>query len=156
MSWPLTNCIKFAELLHIISLCAASRTSIYQILIKLSFISFITSTMHQNGCSVFFQFQKVDHRARNWSYLLGIFFYSRMVSSRRPLPIFLNSKCRNFTAIAEGLESTWVNNYSVFVRVYAQDSSADSLTKDEAKSIPGPHRWLVGFYYILVTIGTVG
>ena len=44
----------------------------------------------------------------------------------------------------------------MFVRIYATDSDATSLSADEARAIPGTHRWLVGTYYILVTIGTVG
>ena len=70
----------------------------------------------------------------------------------------MNHMYRNFVAIAEGLDNTWVNYYSVFVRAYTSDPSSDpsSLTKAEAHTIPGPHRYLVGTYYILVTIGTVG
>ena len=65
---------------------------------------------------------------------------------------------RNFTAIAENFNSTWINEYSVLVRVYGSaDSQANgALTSQEAAAIPGPHRYLVGLYYVLVTIGTVG
>ena len=95
-------------------------------------------------------------------YLLCWSVYSDKPGSRWQWPtypifgIYLPFLCRNFVAIAENFDNTWVNYYTVFVRQYATDSSASSLTAEEASRIPGPHRWLVGTYYILVTIGTVG
>ena len=66
--------------------------------------------------------------------------------------------CRNFTAIAEGFDGTWINLYSVFIRIYgsADSQTNGELTPDEARAIPGTHRYLVGMYYTLVTVGTVG
>ena len=66
--------------------------------------------------------------------------------------------CRNFTAIAESFDTSWVNQYSVLVREYGSSDSQTngSLTPDEARAIPGWRLYVVGIYYILVTIGTVG
>jgi len=66
--------------------------------------------------------------------------------------------CRNFTAIAENFNSTWINLYSVFIRMYGSADSQTNgmLTPEEAAAIPGTHRYLVGMYYVLVTVGTVG
>lgn len=64
----------------------------------------------------------------------------------------------NFTAIAENFNSTWINLYSVFIRMYGSADSQTNgmLTPEEAAAIPGTHRYLVGMYYVLVTVGTVG
>lgn len=65
---------------------------------------------------------------------------------------------RNFTASAEGFDGTWINLYSVFIREYGSADSQTNgiLTVDEAGGIPGWRRYVVGLYYVLVTIGTVG
>ncbi|KAK9804836.1 hypothetical protein WJX72_007920 [[Myrmecia] bisecta] len=60
----------------------------------------------------------------------------------------------NWVAFQEGLEDTWVNYYAPFVRHYGDGAS--QLTQAQAASLPGPLRYLTGFYYVIVTIATVG
>ena len=51
---------------------------------------------------------------------------------------------RNFTAQAEGFDSTWINFYSPFTRQYGDGGnlldSNGALVPDAARAIPGPHR----------------
>ncbi|GAB4813507.1 hypothetical protein N2152v2_000553 [Parachlorella kessleri] len=62
---------------------------------------------------------------------------------------------RNFIAIKEGFENTWLNPVAQLVRHYSHDG-VSLLTPEEAAAIPGPRRWLTGFYFTLVTMATLG
>ena len=59
---------------------------------------------------------------------------------------------RNFIAIKEGFENTWLNPIAQLVRHYSHDG-VSLLTPEEAAAIPGPRRWLTGFYFTMVTVG---
>lgn len=73
-------------------------------------------------------------------------------SPRALLPI---SRPRNWIAIKEGFEGTWLNPIPALVRQYSADG-AGVLTADELAAVPGAHRYVAGLYFSTVTIATLG
>jgi hypothetical protein len=61
----------------------------------------------------------------------------------------------NFTAGAQGWQNTWVNFYEPFVRNYGDDASFE-LTSDQVESVSRVWLYIVGNYWALSTIATVG
>ncbi|KAI7843229.1 hypothetical protein COHA_003209 [Chlorella ohadii] len=61
----------------------------------------------------------------------------------------------NFTAGAQEWDNTWVNHYEPFVRQYGDETSFE-LTKDQAMDVSRIWMYIVGNYWALSTIATVG
>lgn len=62
---------------------------------------------------------------------------------------------RNFIAIKEGLEGTWLNPIAALVRRYSADG-ASPLTAEELAGVPAGERYVLGLYFSAVTIATLG
>lgn len=60
----------------------------------------------------------------------------------------------NFVAGVTDCSNTWRNYYPPFVRQYSADGIA--LTAEECEDLPDPWLYLVGIYWALTTIATVG
>lgn len=63
--------------------------------------------------------------------------------------------CRNFIAIQQGFEGTWLNPISALVRAYGTDG-ASVLSPEEAAGIPAADRYVAGVYWTVVTVATLG
>lgn len=62
---------------------------------------------------------------------------------------------RNFIALKEGLENTWLNTVASLVRRYSADG-ASPLTSAELAGVPGGERYVLALYFSAVTIATLG
>lgn len=62
---------------------------------------------------------------------------------------------RNFIAIKEGFEGTWLNPVAALVRRYG-DGSGAPLAPAEVAAIPPGTRYAFGFYFSVVTVATLG
>ena len=58
-------------------------------------------------------------------------------------------------AIKQGFVNTWLNPVQQLVRQYGQPGAA-ALTPAELAAVPAPRRYLVGIYFSVVTIATLG